>query len=174
MKVILKRMVLLLPLLLLLVLPSTKAAVVHIEDSTYYQDAVFSKIKAAQNYAAGLTTDGRLFMVGENDYGRLGVGDYSNRYYPTDITDNFNLAPGEYITMFDTGHYHMIAATNQNSVYVWGWNNNRQLGDGTTVTRILPLEITWRLALNPGENIIDVEASLYDTCLLYTSPSPRD
>jgi alpha-tubulin suppressor-like RCC1 family protein len=166
MKVILKRILLLSPLLILLAFTSTKAAVVHIEDSIYYQDAVFAKIKAAENYAAGLTTDGRLFVVGENDYGRLGTGDSVIRYYPTNITDNFNLSSGEYITMFDTGQYHMVAVTNLNSIYVWGWNNNRQLGDGTTTSRNLPMEITSRFGLGTGENIIDVEASLYNTFVL--------
>jgi hypothetical protein len=40
------------------------------------------------------------------------------------------------------GRYHSLALTNDGEVWAWGWNNQGQIGDGTTQVRSTPVPVT--------------------------------
>ncbi len=158
MKTLVKKLLILVLLFCFVTITKSKAEVVKITDYEYYQEAVFEEIKGGWFSNAGLTTDGRLFTWGYNDKGQLGNGTYDPTYVPEDITPGMNLASDEYVTHFDVTHYTMLATTNKNRVFGWGWNNARAIGDGTTTSSNVPVETTSNFPLNVGENIIDIDA----------------
>lgn len=158
MKVFVKRGLLLLPFLLLLAFTSANAEVVKIEDYEYYQDGIFVEVKSAYRSTAGLTADGRLFTWGNNSNGQLGTGDYEDSGSPIDINPLMNLNPGEVVTLFDVGEYHMMAVTSENRIFGWGYNQFGEIGDNTTVKSNVPIDITSNFGLGVGEYFTEVEA----------------
>ena len=85
-------------------------------------------------HSAAITTDGSLYMWGNNDYGQLGDGTTEDSSTPVKIMDN--------VASVSLGDFHSTAITTDSSLYMWGNNWNGQLGNGTTENRYsTPLKI---------------------------------
>jgi alpha-tubulin suppressor-like RCC1 family protein len=92
---------------------------------------------AAGNYhTCVLTTTGGVRCWGANDSGQLGDGTTTDRTAPVAVT---GLATG--VTAIAAGDSHTCAVTISGGVKCWGFNSNRQLGDGTTTTRTVPVSV---------------------------------
>jgi len=94
-----------------------------------------------QNYA--LTKDGDVYSWGYNNYGQLGHGDTVSRSEATKIdffTDN-NIKIVKIVA--DRPNYYdyscALFLTDQGHVYGVGYNNNGQLGNGTTANQSIPV-----------------------------------
>lgn len=74
----------------------------------------------------------RVFAWGNNNYGQLGNGNRINQTKPVDITANFNLPAGEYVTSVASGVATAFAVTNGGQVYVWGSRQERMDGQAHT------------------------------------------
>jgi uncharacterized repeat protein (TIGR02543 family) len=107
-------------------------------------------------HSSAYTSLGRLFTWGENENGRLGDGTTTDRWVPTEITNQFSLYLDETITNVSLGDSHSSALTSNGRVFTWGSNSNGQLGDSTTITRATPTEITTHFNLGLGETIISI------------------
>jgi len=110
-------------------------------------------------HSSAITSSGRLFTWGYNEYGLLGDGTTTDRYTPTEITSQFNLSEGETITQISLDGTHSSAITSEGRVFTWGRNDSGQLGDGTHdyfVAHSTPIEITNQFELNAGEIIIQI------------------
>lgn len=93
-------------------------------------------------HAAAISSEGRVFTWGSNDVGRLGDGTTTNRLIPTHITNNFNLGLEETITYLSLGTYHSSIVTSEGQAFIWGYNNDSQLGDDTTSNKTLPTKLS--------------------------------
>ena len=112
-------------------------------------------------HSSAITSDGRVFIWGQNYYGELGQlgdGTTTNRSTPTEITSNFNLNAGETIISISLGAKHSSAITSERRVFTWGNNSFGQLGDETSYMyrSVLPTEITSNFYLNIEETITSV------------------
>lgn len=107
-------------------------------------------------HSSVLTSLGKLFVWGRNDFGQLGDGTTSDRHTPIDITSRFNLDDREMISSISFGGVCSSALTSFGRVLVWGRNHRGQLGDKTTTDRHTPTEITSQFNLKEGENIISL------------------
>ena len=94
-----------------------------------------------QNYA--ITANGEVWSWGYNNYGQLGHGDTISRSEATRIdffTDN-NIKIVKVIA--DRPNYYdyscALFLTDQGHVYAVGYNNNGQLGNGTTANQSIPV-----------------------------------
>ena len=88
------------------------------------------------NHTIAIKTDGSLWAWGQNNFGQLGLDDTTSRNEPTQIgtaTDWESMATN------DSGHTLAIKA--DGSLWAWGENGSRQLGDGTTTQRNAPVRI---------------------------------
>ena len=92
-------------------------------------------------HSSAITSSGRIFTWGYNEYGEIGDGTTKAKSTPTDITLNFDLNEGETITQVALGGSHSSAMTSNGSIYLWGYNAHSQLGDGTKDNKIIPAEI---------------------------------
>jgi len=109
------------------------------------------------NYnSAVLTFEGRLFTRGYNAFGQLGDGTITNRYTPTEITNQFSLSVEDKIISISLDYSHSAALTSSGRLFTWGYNSNGQLGDGTTTNMTAPTEITSQFILSTGDQIISV------------------
>jgi uncharacterized repeat protein (TIGR02543 family) len=101
-----------------------------------------------------LTSTGRLFTWGNNGFGNIGNGTDVDTFLPTDITDLFGFDVSDHIVSISTGRFHSSAISSLGRIFTWGSNSHGQLGDGTTITKLIPTEITHQFDLETNEKII--------------------
>jgi len=120
----------------------------------------------AEGHSSAITSEGRLFMWGDNYKGKLGNGSTSNQYAPIDITSQFNLNSEEMISSVSLGDSHSAAITSEGRLFTWGYNYHGQLGDNTTTDRDTPTDITSQFGLNGEETMISVSLGAYHSAAL--------
>jgi alpha-tubulin suppressor-like RCC1 family protein len=91
---------------------------------------------SAGGYHSLAVKDGAAYSWGWNHVGQLGQGDTVSRSTPTAIP-----GLGSGVMQVAAGEYHSFALTTDHKLYAWGYNASGQLGDGTTVTRLAPVEV---------------------------------
>ncbi len=94
-------------------------------------------IAAGADHTCALTSSGGVQCWGKNDSGKLGDGTTTDRWAPVDVT---GLSSG--VTAVAAGTGHTCALTSGGSVRCWGLNFFGQLGDGTTIGRLTPAEVS--------------------------------
>jgi len=125
-------------------------------------------ISSGNNFTILLTSEGRILTWGSNFSGQLGdIGDYLD-YKIHDITKNFDLDPLDKIVMIKAGDSHGVAYSEAKKLFTWGINFGGQLGDGTTVNKSLPVDITLNVSLGIDETIAMIVAR-YNYTLVLTS-----
>ena len=124
------------------------------------------QVSLGYSHSAALTSNGRLFTWGRNDYGQLGDGTTVSKSTPTEITNRFSLATEDKIIQVSLGGSHSAALTSEGRLFTWGRNDNGQLGDGTTVSKSTPTEITSRISLATEDKIIQVSLGEYHSAAL--------
>ncbi|MFC4303180.1 S-layer homology domain-containing protein [Cohnella boryungensis] len=102
--------------------------------------ADLSRVKAVatgirSSYA--MQEDGTLWAWGMNENGQLGDGTSTNRTKPVLIAGISG------VRAISTGvSYHTLALTDDGKVWAWGKNDSGELGDGTTIQRDTPVQVS--------------------------------
>ncbi|MBK7201880.1 RCC1 repeat-containing protein [Candidatus Amarolinea dominans] len=112
-------------------------------------------VSVSRWYTCALTAGGGVKCWGRNDSGQLGDGAQGYHSTPTDV---IGLATG--VADVSTGNTHACAVTTNGGVKCWGRNEYGQLGDGTTIQRLTPVDV---VGLN---NVMAVSAGYFHTCAL--------
>ena len=97
-------------------------------------------VSSGYAYTMAITSDGSLWGWGANRFGQLGDGTLTPRYAPVRIMDDV-IAVSTGCANFGTVSAHTMALTSDGTLWSWGHNHRGQVGDGTTVDRIVPVEI---------------------------------
>ncbi len=85
-----------------------------------------------------LKTDGTVYAWGMNIYGQLGFGTADTDPHP--IPEQ--VAGLSDVTVVAAGSYHSMVIRQDGTVWVWGNNNQGQLGDGSTEKSYTPKQVT--------------------------------
>jgi len=97
---------------------------------------LWQSVTTGESHYVAIKEDGTLWAWGDNAYGQLGDGTYTDKVRPslisTDIDWRFVYA----------GQYHTLAIKKDGTLWAWGLNDRGQLGDGTNITRTSPVQIT--------------------------------
>ncbi|XP_054155256.1 RCC1 and BTB domain-containing protein 1-like [Oppia nitens] len=107
-----------------------------------------------------VTKDDNVFAFGYNKYGCLGLGHNNPIQEPTRLEE---LCYKEIASIAYCGYY-VIAFTANGDIYSWGYNNNGELGIGTTVNSNRPNLIDGLV----GKRIVDISCG-YDHSLALTA-----
>lgn len=93
-------------------------------------------IEAGLNFTCAVTTNGAAKCWGINGYGQLGDSTLSMRPSPVDV---IGLNSG--VAAIEAGFDHTCALTDGGTVKCWGRNDYGQLGDGTNIRRLSPVDV---------------------------------
>ncbi len=119
-------------------------------------DETVQSMAIANKHYILYTSDNRVFSWGYNSSGQVGNGSITSQHTPLDITSQFNFSEGESIVEIATGELHTSLVTSMGRLFMWGENMNGQLGDGTTIDKNTPTDITlvfmYELAFNEKIN----------------------
>jgi alpha-tubulin suppressor-like RCC1 family protein len=115
-----------------------------------------TSVSLGGSHSAAITSKGRIFTWGNNEFGQLGDGTSTSKNIPTEITSFFNLNITEKISSISIGYSYSSAITSEGRIFTWGVNYSSVLGDGTTTHRYVPTDITNQFSLNTEEVIINV------------------
>ena len=101
-------------------------------------DSVVAVSAGTRHYLA-VKGDGTVWAWGGNDSGQLGDGGSRDQYY-------YKYNPEQVQTMESAaavaaGGHHSLALKRDGSVWAWGYNYEGQLGDGTTMKRLMPVRV---------------------------------
>lgn len=119
-----------------------------------WDDETISQISSGRNHNAVLTSLNRVFTWGDNGLGNLGDGTRVHSFLPVEITNNFDLNENELVVSLHAGGFHSGALSNQGRLFTWGHNSYGQVGDGTTTSQFLPLDITPNFDFYSEETIL--------------------
>ncbi len=111
-------------------------------------------VAAAASHSCGLTVGGQPKCWGYNHVGQLGDGSTLQRTTPAAVAV---LTDG--VVRIAAGSYHTCALRNTGALFCWGYNADRQIGDGTTMNRLQPVA-----ASNVGGAIRDLAVGGEASC----------
>jgi len=109
-------------------------------------------------FTVAIKTDGSLWATGANNYGQLGLGDYSERTVFTQVGSDENWYQA------CAGYFHMLAIKTDGTMYATGRNNYGQLGLEDKTTRNELTEITSSLIVGSDD---EISTWLYVVCGAY-------
>jgi alpha-tubulin suppressor-like RCC1 family protein len=110
----------------------------------------WSQVLAGINNSYAIRSDGGLFIWGANDSGQLGDPTYATsfiRSVPAQLgTDSWiQISSMPYVSPLNPA---VLAIRSNNVLYAWGSNVNGQLGDGTTINKSSPVQVSGGLSWN--------------------------
>jgi alpha-tubulin suppressor-like RCC1 family protein len=104
-------------------------------------DLKFKYVSAGLNYTVGIDINNDVWTFGENGYGQLGLGDFTNRMIPTIIPFASLGLHNIKFQFVSAGSHHTLAIDLNNNVWGFGGNANGQLGLGHTRGMPIPTKI---------------------------------
>ena len=102
--------------------------------TTFAGGTNWKQVSGGRNHMAAIKTDGSLWTWGRGDAGQL--GNFANTTRSTPVTI---FAGGTTWKQVSCGGFHTAAIKTDGSLWVWGNNNQGQLGDSTTTNRNTPV-----------------------------------
>ena len=101
------------------------------------------KVQSNSSTVIALDSEGKVYTWGVNNNGFLGDGTSENRYNPVCISDIDNHPfNGKNIASIFIYTNNVIAIDDEGKVYTWGNNDYGELGDGSNVSKSIPICIS--------------------------------
>jgi alpha-tubulin suppressor-like RCC1 family protein len=123
----------------------------------YIAGKTISNVFCGGNHTMVLMTDRTLYATGRNDVGQLGLGNNNITKSLTPVT----LITGKTISNVFCGEFHTMVLMTDGTLYVTGYNNDGQLGLGTTDSS---KNVLTQVTSIPG--IINISCGAYHTMVL--------
>ncbi|MCD6309846.1 MAG: RCC1 repeat- and reductase domain-containing protein [Candidatus Eremiobacteraeota bacterium] len=93
-------------------------------------------------YSLALRGDGTVWAWGANNTGQLGNGTHDDSNVPVRVSNLNDViavsAGGSYAFATES---HSLALRKDGTIWAWGWNGDGQLGDGTKISRNIPVRV---------------------------------
>ena len=126
-----------------------------------------ASITAEYRHTCARTTTGDAYCWGWNGYGNLGDGTFTDHTTPAKVLPGAGLASGS-VASITAGREHTCARTTNGDAYCWGYNEDGQLGDGTTTIRTTPVKVLTGAGLTSA-TVADITAGADHTCARTTT-----
>jgi alpha-tubulin suppressor-like RCC1 family protein len=101
-----------------------------------------TSISAGGASSLALCSDGTLAAWGSNSHGQLGNGSTTPRQAPFRVSaDSGSALEGKLVVSIEAGGTHSLALCSDGTLVTWGSNDRGQLGDNSSVQRLLPVTV---------------------------------
>lgn len=107
---------------------------------------------------------GQAYCWGYNSHGQLGNNSTAQSIFPVTV-DVSGVLSGKTVARISAGGYHSCASTSDGGVYCWGYNLDRQLGNGLTSDSLVPSAVDMTGVLS-GKFVSDVSAGYFHTSVM--------
>jgi alpha-tubulin suppressor-like RCC1 family protein len=118
-----------------------------------------AQVSVGSSHACAVTTAGAAWCWGNNSNGQLGDGTLTTRLTPVQVS---GLASG--VASISAGNSHTCAMTTSGAALCWGANASRQLGDNTTVQKLIPTQVS-----GLASGVAQVSAGTSHSCAVTTA-----
>ena len=98
------------------------------------------QVASGQKHSVYLMSDGTVWAAGLNSDGQLGDGTTTQRNNPVEVT-NADGTRLNGVVGISAGSFHTVYLKSDGTVWAAGYNDHRQLGDGTTTQRNNPVQV---------------------------------
>jgi alpha-tubulin suppressor-like RCC1 family protein len=109
-----------------------------------------------------LCSDGSVAACGFNEAGQLGDNSTTRQILPVavDTTAGVSALYGKKVVALAAGFEHNLALCSDGTVAAWGYNYSGQLGDNSTITRLVPVAVNTNAGLSAlyGKKVVAVAA----------------
>ena len=116
-------------------------------------------VSVGGEHACALDNLGAVYCWGANNHGQLGLGNNTQTNLPIQVT----LPASTQAVAISSGDAHTCAILDDASISCWGYNNNGQVGDGTTDSRQSPTSVI----LSGQNDPVMINAGFSSTCALF-------
>src|SRR5690554_841380 len=110
-------------------------------------------------HSMALLSDNTVMSWGSNNFGQLGDGTEDDSGTPVAVSSATGL---NYVSILAAGWRHSLALSDPQTAWTWGYNYYGQLGDGTTVNRSEPVQISGL----PAGTILAISGGMGHTVVL--------
>ena len=94
----------------------------------------FSSVGAGSSHSCAISTFGRAYCWGDNNWGSLGDGSTVSKTFPGRVQ-------GPVFTQIRVGWAHTCATRTDDTLWCWGNNGQGQVGNGTTSVTTVPVQV---------------------------------
>jgi alpha-tubulin suppressor-like RCC1 family protein len=144
---------------------------VRVDSSGVLADKTVIGIACGAFHNLALCADGNLAAWGYNNHGQLGTGNTTTQNSPVWVTKLGALA-GKDVVAIAAGAYHSLALCSDGTLVAWGFNDDGELGDGTTNRQNEPVAVD-RSGTLAGKTVIAIAAGKYHNLALCTDGTLR-
>ena len=150
---------------------------VHAPEEEYLRDMI--AVTAGNGHSVALREDGTVWTWGANEFGQLGDGTLDTAPVPVQVkslemqdVEGMNYLineSGEHlegIIQVAAGEFHSVALKKDGTVWTWGCNWYGQLGDGTTESRSIAVQVKGLNGIGFLNGVIAVAAGGHHTIAL--------
>jgi len=101
-------------------------------------------IAAGSGHSLALCDDGTVAAWGYATFGQLGNNSTLHRYVPVEVNAvaGMSALAGKSVSAIAAGGYHSLALCHDGTVAAWGLNHVGQLGDKSTLARVVPVAVS--------------------------------
>lgn len=114
-------------------------------------------VAAGISHSLALCSDGTIASWGSNSFGQLGDGGTTGSLVPITVNRSGVLA-GKTVIAVAAGSNHNLALCSDGTIAAWGYNSNGELGDGSVVSRYLPVLVN-NSGVLAGKSVIALAAA---------------
>lgn len=123
-------------------------------------------IAAGSDHSLAVDADGAVYAWGRNDNGQLGDDSTSDSPTPVAVVTSGTPMEGKKIVAVSAGMGFSVALASDGTLYSWGLNTSRELGNGTTTTSHKPVAVTMSGTPMAGKKIIAISSRYRHTLAL--------
>lgn len=143
------------------------SGIVSVSAALYVYDLNDSFFPYGSNIA--VKNDGTVWSWGNNDSAQLGDGTTTTRTKPVQVKDPSGTGFFSGASKAVISRDHAMVLKSDGTVWAWGDNSNKQLGDGTSTNRSLPVQVKDSTGTGFASSVADVQASDYRSGYLTTT-----
>ncbi len=131
------------------------------------------QLSVGDQHACAVLVNHRAACWGSNRLGQLGDGTTADHAVPTVVRDPDGNGALEGVQQISAGDFHTCAALADSTAVCWGTGDGGVLGDGTSISRLLPVAVVGVSGDGPLDDVVEIAAGGAGTCARLASGGAR-